>query len=360
MKLSKLFDRIISSLRNNKTLWTLIGLGFSSILVVYLISQADLPMLVERIKSIEIWKLGIALLLYLGQNLFRAFRYRALLDRRDIPISRLYPITLYHNLLVRILPMRTGEVSYVTMLKRYLKQPISEGVSSLLGARIFELILVVFGGLVGLIAAGDQLENRQQVIAISVVGLTVSVVGLYFAGPGMRLVKRMWVRFALRDHDEKSLASRISNTFDTLADQFDRYRNPRVFALTMFHTIFTYTISVGFHLWLMETLGINYPISEALVIISIAVLTFSLPISFGEIGLPESGWTVGLVVYGGMAVGEAASMAFLLNWLRLLAAAITGLLGYVTLQLLERSTGEKSMADGDLPTGQTQSEESPT
>ncbi|MBN1121525.1 MAG: flippase-like domain-containing protein [Anaerolineae bacterium] len=360
MKISKLFDQITTSLRKNKTLWTLAGLGFSLILVVYLIGQADLPMLVERIKSIEIWKLGVALLLYLGQNLFRAFRYRALLDRRDIPISRLYPITLYHNLLVRILPMRTGEVSYVTMLRRYLKQPISEGVSSLVGARIFELILVVFGGLIGLIAAGEQLENQQQVIAISVVGLVASVVGLYFAGPGMRLVKRLWDRFVLRDHDEKSLISRISRAFDTLADQFDRYRTPRIFALTMFHTVFTYSISVGFHLWLMETLGINYPIGEALVIISIAVLTFSLPISFGEIGLPESGWTVGLVVFGGMAVGEAASMAFLLNWLRLLAAAITGLLGYGTLQLLERSGGEKSLNDSVPSTGSTQSKETPT
>jgi uncharacterized protein (TIRG00374 family) len=355
MKLSKLFNRIATSLKNNKTLWTLVGLGFSLILVVYLISQADLPLLVERIKGIKVWKLGIALLLYLGQNLFRAFRYRALLDRRDVPISLLYPITLYHNLLVRILPMRTGEVSYVTMLRRYLKQPVSEGVSSLLGARIFELILVVFGGLVGLIAAGDQLENQQQVITMSVAGLIVCIVGLYFAGPGTRLAKRLWDRYILRGHDEKSLISRISNTFETLASQFDRYRTPRIFALTMFHTIFTYTISVGFHLWLMETLGINYPIGESLVIISIAVLTFSLPISFGEIGLPESGWTVGLVVYGGMAVGEAASMAFLLNWLRLLAAAITGLLGYATLQLLERSDSRKSAANGDSPLEETSS-----
>ncbi len=353
MKLSSLFNRIITSLKNNKTLWTLVGLGLSLILVIYLIGQADLPMLVERIKSIEVWKLGIALLLYLGQNLFRAFRYRALLDRRDIPISRLYPITLYHNLLVRILPMRTGEVSYVTMLRRYLKQPISEGVSSLLGARIFELILVVFGGLIGLIIAGEQLANRRQVITISVAGLIVCIVGLYFAGPGTRLVKRLWDRHILRGHDETSLISRISNTFETLAEQFDRYRSPRIFALTMFHTIFTYSISVGFHLWLMETLGINYPVSKSLVIISIAVLTFSLPISFGEIGLPESGWTVGLVAFGGMSVGEAASMAFLLNWLRLLAAAITGLLGYVTLQLLERPDSQKSAVNGDSPLEET-------
>ena len=50
----------------------------------------------------------LALLAYLALNLFRALRFRILLDKSETPWRILAPITLYHNFLVRALPFKLG------------------------------------------------------------------------------------------------------------------------------------------------------------------------------------------------------------------------------------------------------------
>ena len=81
-----------------------------------------------------------ALLAYLALNLLRALRFRILLDKRDSPWRILIPITLYHNFLVRALPFKLGELSYIVLLRSRLNYTMEEGFSSLFGARVLELL----------------------------------------------------------------------------------------------------------------------------------------------------------------------------------------------------------------------------
>src|SRR5690606_36010597 len=121
-------------------------------------------------------------------NFFRLIRFRTLLKRPDIPFETLYPIVLYHNFLVRMLPFKTGELSYVVLLRQHLNQPLREGVSSLISARLFELFMViVIGG--GALLLETNLVNLPVFVSvlIVVVGGLLYLGALYYSGPLMHL-----------------------------------------------------------------------------------------------------------------------------------------------------------------------------
>ena len=119
---------------------------------------ADFDQLLARI-AVSGW-IG-ALLAYLALNLFRALRFRILLDKRDSPWRILIPITLYHNFLVRVLPFKLGELSYVVLLRSRLNYSMEEGVSSLFGARLLELLIIVMVAAASILASAEQLAARN-------------------------------------------------------------------------------------------------------------------------------------------------------------------------------------------------------
>ena len=107
-----------------------------------------------------------ALLAYLALNLFRALRFHVLLDKDDTPWRLLVPITLYHNFLVRALPFKLGELSYIALLRSRLSYSMEEGLSSLFGARILELLIIVLVFTSGVLTTAEAFAaQRDQLLA---------------------------------------------------------------------------------------------------------------------------------------------------------------------------------------------------
>ena len=124
-----------------------------------------------------------ALLAYLALNVFRALRFRVLLDKDDTPWRLLLPITLYHNFLVRALPFKLGELSYIALLRSRLHYSMEEGLSSLFGARILELLIIVLVFASGVLTSAEALAlERERLMLIIVVTFFVCILGLYFGG----------------------------------------------------------------------------------------------------------------------------------------------------------------------------------
>jgi uncharacterized membrane protein YbhN (UPF0104 family) len=118
-----------------------------------------------------------------------------------------------------------------------------------------------------------------------------------------------------------------------LAQAFDRLRAPGVFRAMLLWSLLTYGMSVAFNLVLLYGLGVDVSLGLLVGIISIVQLTDALPLAtISGLGIVEGGWTFGFVVFAGYTVEQAAPMAFFLHGAQLLAAASTGLLGYLWLQ----------------------------
>ena len=127
-------------------------------------------------------------MVYLTLNLLRALRFRVLLDKRESPMRLLIPITLYHNGLVRVIPFKLGEISYVILLKTRLNYSMQEGVGSLFGARDPGTADHRIGLRIWHIHECEQFAaQRDQLMAGILSVFLASVIGLYYAGSLLRL-----------------------------------------------------------------------------------------------------------------------------------------------------------------------------
>lgn len=132
-----------SANKTRRLLWRLVSVLVTVGLLFFLIRALggfDFGELLRRISALN---LLAALFAYLALNVFRALRFYILLDKGNTPLRILLPITFYHNGLVRVLPFKLGELSYIVLLRSRLNYSMEEGVSSLFGARILELLVIV-------------------------------------------------------------------------------------------------------------------------------------------------------------------------------------------------------------------------
>lgn len=320
-------------------IWKLIGLVISVSVAVILLAEIDLDSFMRMVRSVPVWSLTGALVIYLLLNFFRYLRFRALLAGTGFPFSIMYPIVLYHNLLVRVLPFKTGEVSYVVLLRQYLNQPLRDGVSSLVLARLFELLMVVLAASTSLLLTGSMALDgevaiqREVALPLLFAGMVVFVALLYYAGTLLHLALRIVQRITFGRGRLEPLAAALNTRVAPLAASFDRVRQPRTFFTTLILSVFTYSMSVSFNVILLRGIGVNIDMALLLGIISIVMLAEALPLAtISGFGMIEGGWALGLVGFAGFDVGQAASIGFFLHGCQLVAAAASGLTGYLWLQ----------------------------
>jgi len=276
-----------------------------------------------------------ALLAYLALNLFRALRFRILLDKRDSPWRILIPITLYHNFLVRALPFKLGELSYIVLLRSRLNYSMEEGLSSLFGARILELLIIVMVFASSIPASAEQLAAQRDELTL-VIGITfaISVIGLYFGGNVIRAFQRSAQPIlTIADGRRPGLATGLNDRLSHLADEMDRIRQPRLFLTALFTTCFTYTSSFLTNYILLRALGVDVDLPLFIAIISLGMFASAFPFTVSGFGVVEAAWSVGLMQFAGLSDADATAAGFILHGFQIIAAALYGLLGYLLIHI---------------------------
>ncbi|MBZ0301943.1 MAG: flippase-like domain-containing protein, partial [Anaerolineae bacterium] len=255
-----------------KLAWRILGLVVSISIALVLLREVDLNSFVKMATSVPAWSLGAALLCYLLLNFFRLLRFRTLLQRHDIPVGVFYPIVLYHNFLVRVLPLKTGELSYVVLLRQHLNQPLREGVSSLVSSRLFELFMVIVVGGGSLLLATNLVDLPPGLaLFIVVLGGGVYLGSLYFSGPLLHVLARLIRRIGSRLGIQR-LSGMGDEKLNALAASFDRIRRPQIFVVTVLLSFFTYGFSALFYLVLLYAVGVEASPGLLIAAVSIVML----------------------------------------------------------------------------------------
>lgn len=299
------------------------------------VEWAEFDQLLGRVAPLS-W-LG-ALLAYLALNLFRALRFRVLLDKDDTPWRLLIPITLYHNFLVRALPFKLGELSYIALLRSRLNYSMEEGLSSLFGARVLELLIIILVFASGVLTSAEALAGqRDQLMLIIVFTFCVCVLGLYFGGGLLRASAGVLLPGCRRLLRSRSgLAGALESAWLQLADELDRVRQPRLFLSALLISCFTYSSSFLTNYVLLRALGIQVDFSAMIAIISIGMFASAFPLNVSGFGVVEVAWRFGLVQFAGWSESDATATGFLLHGFQLFAAALYGLIGYLLIHLSPR------------------------
>lgn len=306
-----------------------VSLLIAGMIVAVMLAQVDWAAFWRILQELSPVHLVGAFAVYVLLNFFRSLRYITLLDR-PLAIRRVFPIALYHNFLVRLLPFKLGEISYIVLMQKRLNVPVKAGVSSLFSSRLLELLVIVLVAAVSLLGSGDVLVLPYQgaIAGVLVAGCLVGgVVGFYYMGAILRTIARLLRRlFAV------SLLLSIADKLEGLAQDFDRLHHPRIFAWALFWSLFTYSCSFGVNWILLMAIGIQPDLSTLVVLVSLGMFATAFPFNISGFGVVELSWGFGLTVLLGLTMGEATSIGLMLNGYQLLCAALSGTVGYVVVQ----------------------------
>ena len=324
------FQSLFQKHRLNHFISPLLGLGVSVILVICLVREIDYPHFLRLTENVPFWFFFGLFALFFLLNIFRALRFCLLLGWKELPLAVLFPITLCHNFFVRTLPLMVGEFSYIALLRRHLKIPISEGLRSLFEARLFDLQFVVLGGTFGLLGMGH--ESKGYVLTILTLAGVLIVVNRVLFSVLPKGIGQIWT-YVIRIYPWRrtTLLDSVGHKLRVASLQLGRFRCLRLLLKALAFSLCTYGINLSCHLLLLSTLNVNQKLNVLLVVISIAMITAWFPFSLSGFGVIEGSWAASLVMFADMEIGAALSVGLFIHCCQVLMTALLGLLGFVLL-----------------------------
>ena len=153
--------------------YTLIGIGLSLLVVVYVGGHLDWAVAKNRLMSADVPWLIAGLSVFAVNYVLRTFRFRVLLNAPRLDLRRLLGVMMLYGMFNYLMPAKSGEVSYVLLSHRYLKTSLSQGTATLIAARFFDFGVIALVLPVVLIAFFDQLPTWLLVTAVAYCAIVI-------------------------------------------------------------------------------------------------------------------------------------------------------------------------------------------
>jgi len=297
-------------------------------LLALLFSHVELSDLLATLKSIEPRYILLGLGAYASCYLFRALRFYVLLNK-EVGVADLFAIVCVHNMVNGIMPARTGELSYIYLLKKIHKKSLADGAATLVLARMMDLISISILFFAAVVLAGDlpgMISGLLSAIALSAAVVVLAFFALVIGGrSSVEALDGMARRLNL---DRMHVISRSINGLREAEGRIEASRNRNVLFLVI-------TISLG--IWISQYLmyyillrGLGLELTFVLIVLgtTFAIFTSIAPIpSIGSFGVYEGLWAISFVAIGlpketAIATGFAIHIIFILYFIFL------GLIGF--------------------------------
>ncbi len=129
-------------MKKRQTLIYIVSAVLSVALLAYLLLNLDWEILRVAFADIRWGWLGLALLAYLINIFLRALRFTNLIYSRPVKWAELVPVSALHNILMYLMPAKTGDVTYIFIAKDRLDLSLTEGTATLFAARFYDFSVV--------------------------------------------------------------------------------------------------------------------------------------------------------------------------------------------------------------------------
>jgi len=143
----------------------LIAVIITIALVALLLSQINAADVMDMLAKIKPAYLVIGFVLYAISYLLRALRFHILLNKK-VGIKELFSIVSVHNMALNIFPARSGELSYIYLLKKRHNKTVGEGATTLLTARMLDIISISLLYLISMMFSHDLPEIMVKILPI--------------------------------------------------------------------------------------------------------------------------------------------------------------------------------------------------
>ena len=321
---------------DKKQLQRVTKIGLPTVLAViiayFLLKEIDIQEIPKTLSRLSIRALLIGFGCYCLLVLAKTLRFRALLNL-DSGVHQVFPILAMHTFWGNILPMRTGDVSYVYLMQRRQKVDATQGVASLLVASLIDLVL-----LIGLVVATAWLLRTAlrdtfsgtvlYLIPLLLGSGLIAVVVFVYAAPRacMRFAERCAAPLLTRE--KRSVSWAVDKVLAVLRE-LTTFRSNRRFLEVWAYSVLCLVIRFGFQCYLVTEMGVEIPMTEVLFALTFTNVFNLLPIqTVGNFGTTEFPF-VWLLNHFGTSIETATVTGFSLHILILLYCLPLGASGFL-------------------------------
>lgn len=330
-----------------KHIKTIIGLIISVVLLWWVLRTVSPGEVMYHLKKANPWMFALSILCATLIFPMRAIRWRTILDPvyPRIPFGPLWSSTAAGMAINNLIPARVGEVLRAFALTKVTPVPFSASIGSLAVDRLFDGIVLLLMGVVGILSpgfpkhatiAGQALTDFALIGAAFVACVLIAIYSLVYFPTAFLKVFRGTVGRVLPRVSEPGSRALLS-----FRDGLSVLRYPKHVVV-----IFLWTVA---H-WMMNTLafwfgmiavGIEAPFSASLLMQTIIGLGVAVPSSPGFFGVFEGAATVGLALYN---VPEQLAVTWALGYhiLSFIPITLIGLYYFVRLDIKLGDIGSPS------------------
>jgi glycosyltransferase 2 family protein len=315
---------------NRNTLIRIVATAITLFFIILLFTQVSAGDIIEIISQINPWLLASAFILYVGCYFFRTIRFYYLLNK-EISVVELFSIVCIHNLVNQILPAKTGEMSYIYLIKKIHHRPAGEGIATLFLARVFDIISISVLFLISFIFVVPSLITNQGVF-YTVIGTLVLLIGLLvlFLNRARSCLEMISGFLSFVHADTTKIGDFIIKKGTETVAALERSGAGGylffgvIFGLScgIWGAMYSYTII------LVTAMNLHLPILFIIFACSFGFMTAILPVQgIGNFGSFEAGWTAGFLSIG-VPVELAISSGFGFHIISLLFTLLLGAFGF--------------------------------
>jgi len=311
----------------------IIAFFITIILVVILFTQISLTEIITTLISINPVFLLAGFILYICSYILRAWRFHILLNK-EVSIKDLFHIECIHNMMNSILPARTGELSYVFLLKKMINRTTGDGLATLIVARIFDFIALAILFFIAVLLVNDIpaiIKNILWLIVLLTIALLIFLIVLLYTGRKFIIYLQ---KNAERFHVEKIhiINYLLQKGFET-SDSLDKIEIKKQVSFLLINSLFIWVLN-----YLMVYIiiaGMNFQVPFLIIILggTFILLTTILPIQgIVGFGTTETIWTLVFIPLG-FSTDQAIISGFCYHIVIILYFIILGIYGWIVIRM---------------------------
>lgn len=302
------------------------------ILVAILLSQVSITDVIKTILSINPLFIITGFVFYLLTYITRAYRFVLLLNK-EVHLSNLIPVICIHNMMNNVLPARTGELSYIYLLKKVHARTTGEGVATLVVARIFDLIVTI----ILLIASGIFIRDISLFFSDLLWGiyillfciLAALIALISFGRSFMRAVRAIMHKLHL---NRMKTVENILKIGDETVESLENMDMKRNFVSVSAISLLIWFLNIGTMVILFTGMGIALPLQNVIFGATFLNIALFLPINgLAGFGTTEAIWTLVFTPLG-MTLNDAIISGFSYHIIVLMYILILGFTGFILIE----------------------------
>jgi len=304
------------------------GLLLAFALLAWVLRGTDLAAVMSHIEAIPlpglILGLVLASALNLGQNVFRVFRWRVLLEpvRAGVRFRPMFHAVILGYMTTWIIPGRLGELVRPALLSSRERLPLGACLGSVFADRVLDGVAVVVLFAVGVVAAPPIGGSASQAAAIRG-GALILVVAIAIPLALLLSVSVFRERLERRLHGKTGVIPWIARSVLAVSRGLDALRDPRLLGPALLQTLLVWLTIAGATWVGLRAAGALIPPAGTLVIMPLLALGIAIPTPGGAGGY-HLAMKIGLMSLYGVAEPVAVAAGFLTHLVVVIPVVLLG------------------------------------